>query len=128
MGDLASYSIYTMRHSSMLHEQAAEGGNRTLHERKTWRTGHRLWREAVNDQLPMPLIFSGAEANTGLIHWALIDAIEVDEGATSCVYSHLQPIEPPRPLSGLRLRSSGLPMSENYIRPYAICHTPDFIG
>jgi hypothetical protein len=79
MGDLASYSIYTMRHSSTLREQAAEGGSHTLHERKTWRTGHRLRRQAVKDQLRMPLIFSGAEASTGLIYWVLVDAIEVDD-------------------------------------------------
>jgi hypothetical protein len=127
MGDLASYSIYTMRHSSTLQEHAAKGGSDTLHERKTWRTGYRLWQQAVKDQLPMPLIFSGAEASTGLIYWGLIDAIEVNDGTTTCRYSDLQPIDPPRPLSALRLRSTGRSMSEDYIRPYAICHTPDFI-
>jgi hypothetical protein len=32
MPDLASYSIYTMRHSKTLREQAAEGGSHRLHE------------------------------------------------------------------------------------------------
>jgi hypothetical protein len=127
MGDLASYSVYTMRHSSTLHKQAAKSGSHSLHERKIWRTGYRLWQQAVKDQLPMPLIFSGAEASTGLIYWAVIDAIEVNDGTTTSRYSDLQPIDPPRPLSALRLRSSGRSMSEDYIRPYAICHTPDFI-
>lgn len=78
--------------------------------------------------LQMPLIFSSAEAATGLIYWALVVEIDVDDGTTTCRYSELRPIEPPGPLPALRLRSSGLSMSDNYIRPYAICHTPTFIG
>jgi hypothetical protein len=31
----------------------------------------------------------------------------------------------PKPLSSLILRSTGKPLSDNYIQPYAICYTPD---
>jgi hypothetical protein len=128
VSDLASYSIYTMRHSKILQEHAAEHGSHNLQERRAWRTGYRLWRQAVKDDLQIPLIFSGAEAATGLIYWALVVEIEVDDGTTTCRYSDLRPIQPPRPLSALRLLSSGLSISDNYIRPYAICHTPTVIS
>jgi hypothetical protein len=76
----------------------------------------------------MPLIFSAAESDRGLIYWAFIDDIAVDEGRTTCRYSSLQSIREKKGLSTLRLKSSGRPMSDDYIRPYAICHTPHFIA
>ena len=77
----------------------------------------------------MPVVFSGAEDDTGLIYWAIIDDIRIDEinRTTTCTYSDLKPITPARPKSSLRLKTGNRPLSENSIRPYAICYTPAFL-
>jgi hypothetical protein len=76
----------------------------------------------------MPVIFSGADIDTGLIYWAKIEDITFDDERTSCSYSDLRGIEPPRPLSALRLRKGNRQLSDNLIRPYAICYTPTFLA
>jgi hypothetical protein len=78
----------------------------------------------------MPILFSGADVHTGLIYWATIDDITIDHDTrkTTCSYSSLRPITPPKPLSALRLRSGDRQVSDDLIRPYAICHTPRLVA
>ena len=78
----------------------------------------------------MPVIFSAAEQEARLIYWATIDDITIDEDdrTTTCTYTNLKPITPSRPLSSLRMRSTRQPLSEDFIRPYAICYTPAFLA
>jgi hypothetical protein len=127
MSNRALYSIYTMKHSAKLREEAANNARGRLVEKKSWTTGNQLWTEANKEGQRLPLIFSAAEADSGLIYWAYVDDITVTDDGTACVYSELRPITPPRPLSSLRLKSTGRPLSDSYIRPYAICETPDFL-
>lgn len=127
MANWAPFSVYTMVHSARLADHYADGGTHTLREAKRWVTAARLWREFVGDQLPMPIIFSAADVDSGLIYWGRVDSIDVDDDGTTCTFAELQRIEPAKPLSTLRLRSRGRPMSDDNIRPYAICHTPGFV-
>lgn len=130
MSDLFAYCIYTMRHSADLEKQAQSSGPRALVERKAWTTGHLLWQQACRSGEMMPLVFSGAEDDTGLIYWATIHDIAIDEEdrTTTCGYVDLRAITPARKQSSLRLKSTGRPLSEDFIRPYAICHTPPFLA
>jgi hypothetical protein len=123
----APFSVYTMLHSERLAEQYARGGRHYLREGKRWVTGQRLWAEARRQGLQTPVIFSAAEADKGLIYWGLIEEIDLDDAGTTCAYSQLGPIVPAKRISILRLRSTGRPMSDANIRPYAICHTPGFV-
>jgi hypothetical protein len=99
----------------------------TAQPRLIWSTGSRLWTEANKEGQRLPLIFSATEADSGLIYPAYVEEITVTDDGTACVHSELRPIDPPRPLSSLRLKSTGRPLSDSYIRPYAICKTPDFL-
>jgi hypothetical protein len=117
-----------MLHSARLSEQDANGGTHRLREGKRWVTAARLWRESTREGLTMPIIFSAAEADKGLIYLGHVDSIDVDDDGTTCTYTDLRRIEPAKPLSTLRLRSHGRPMSDANIRPYAICHTPSFVA
>lgn len=130
MGNLSSFCIYTIRHSAQLYAQAKTSGPFVLTEGKAWTTGHLLWGQARQSGELMPLIFSAAEDVTGLIYWATIDDIAIDEEdrTTTCTYSNVQAVTPARPHSSLRLRSTGRPLSEDFIRPYAICYTPAFLA
>ena len=131
MGNLSCFCIYSMLHSAKLHTQAKMSGAHVLIENKAWTTGRLLWDRAHRSGELMPLVLSAAEGDTGdIIYWAVIDDITLGEESrtTTCTYSNLRTITPPKPKSSLRLRSKGRPLSEDFIRPYAICHTPDFLA
>jgi hypothetical protein len=107
---LSIYCIYTILHSNELRRQAAAGGHHSLTERTSWRTGSHLWVDAKECGERMPVVFSGADDITGLFYWAIIDEIAVDyeKRQTTCLYSNLREISPPRQLSALRLHPPGL--------------------
>jgi hypothetical protein len=128
---LSSSCIYTLLHSRTLRDQTKEGGRHELTEHnKPWRRGSQLWAEAERAGDRMAIVFAGADdTEPGLIYWAIIDDITIDEDnrSTTCTYTNLHPIRPPKPLSALRLLKSGRQMSDNDIRPYRICQTPSFL-
>ena len=126
MEDFSKHAIYTMRHSSELGYIHTSGGSGTFVERKSWRTGLDLFRQAQSAGLSMPVIFSAAEEDSGLIYYARLTAVELDEdrGTTSYSFADLLKIEPARPKSALKLISTGNNLSDDYIRPYAVCETP----
>jgi hypothetical protein len=128
--NLSSFCIYTMRHSAKLDVRAGTSEGDVFTERRAWRTGQLLWTKACRSGELMPVIFSAAEQDARLIYWATIDDITIDEDdrTTTCAYSNLKLITPARPLSSLRLRSTGRPLSEDFIRPYALCYTPAFLA
>jgi hypothetical protein len=83
----------------------------------------------------MPVMFSAAEADSGLIYSAVLTDVVVDSGGpdsagpeTRYSFEGLRPIEPARRLSELRKRSDGKPLSDEFIRPYAIVETPSFVS
>jgi hypothetical protein len=81
----------------------------------------------------LPVIFAAAETIDGLIYWAIVTDIHIDDrgpfdASTTMTFIGMRPLPNKPPLSALRLRSTGQPLSDSYIRPYAICHTPDFLA
>jgi hypothetical protein len=129
MRPFSAYCIYTLLHSDELRGQAAAGGRHSLTEQKAWKTGSQLWAEAERSGEQMPVVFSGADVETGLFYWATIDDITIDHENrhTICSYSNLREISPRRKRSQLQLRDGNRQMSDDYIRPYAICKTPSFL-
>ncbi len=80
----------------------------------------------------MPIIFAAAEVIDGLIYYAFLNAININEDKpstpiTTYHFEDLTPIEHKQPLRALVLKSTRKPLDENFIRPYAICYTPDFL-
>ncbi len=78
----------------------------------------------------MLVIFASADVTEKLVYYATLSDVQIDEtgGMTKYEFTHLKPIEGDLPLSSLKLRSTNQPLSDNFIRPYAICITPAFIG
>ena len=85
--------------------------------------------EAKKHGQRMPVIFASADVTDKLLYYAVLSNLVIDEASstTSYQFNHLQPVKGDFLLSSLRLRSTNRPLSDNYIRPYAICHTPSFI-
>lgn len=92
--NLASFCVYTMRHSTELDAQMKTSEPHVLTEGKAWVTGRLLWDRARRSGELMPVVFSSAEDEQGLIYWASIHDIAIAD----------------------------------FIRPYAICHTPAFLA
>lgn len=68
----------------------------------------------------------------GIIYYAFLTAVQIagenNEGPTSYSFNGLTPVDAAVPKSQLTLRSNGKPLSDDYIRPYAIVHTPAFVA
>ena len=124
---ISEFCIYTMRKSDNLQYIYLGDGAGKFSEKKIWRTGHALFQQAREDNNKMPIFFSAAEEDSGLIYFAFLESIEIGDSVTTYSFSDLNEIDETKPLSSLKLRSSQRPLSDNYIRPYAICETPDFL-
>jgi hypothetical protein len=116
-----------MRHTDKLEEAYEKKHERdTVTENKRWVEGERLFRGFQRNNEQMPILFTAAEKEGGLIYYALLDAVKVDNDASTTTYtfSGLTPLDEERPKSSLVKKSDNKPLSDNYIRPYAICFTP----
>ena len=127
------FSIYTIRGSRFLAADHKNGGAGEFTENKRWTSALGFLDSARKAGQRLPLLFAAGESIRGVIYFAYIDDLFVsppDEngnGTTKVRFSALRPLRPKHPLSSLILRSSGEPLSDYFIKPYAICHTPDFL-
>ena len=127
---LSPFCIYTIRQQHDLDKAYRTGGSSGFTENKVWTTGQRLFLEAKKHGQRMLVIFASADVTDKLLYYAVLSNLVIDEASstTSYQFNHLEPVKGDLPLSSLRLRSTNRPLSDDYIRPYAICHTPSFIS
>lgn len=127
------FSIYTIRGSRHLAADHKSGGAGEFTENKRWTSALGFLDTARKTGQILPVLFAAGERITGVIYFACIDDLIVSppaehgNGTTTIRFSALQPLRPQHPLRSLILRSSGEPLSDDFIKPYAICHTPDFL-
>ena len=129
---VSPFCVYTMHRWHDLDQIYNQGRVGSFTERKKWVTGKSLLREAEQNHQQLPILFSAADQDSGLIYYAMLWAVNIDESnpvapITTYSFTSLTPLDPPLPKSSLILRSTGKPLSEDAIRPYAICYTPEFL-
>jgi hypothetical protein len=119
-----------MLHKGKVDDFFRSVGKGKAEEKKIWREGERLYSEAQKMGERMPIVFSAADVDSGLIYYAMLEDVEIDsdDATTKYQFVELKIIENPLPRRTLKLKSSGRQMSDKNIRPYAICHTPSFIS
>jgi hypothetical protein len=123
---LTDLCIDTIKHSDDLRAALTAGGRGTYTERKKWVRGKQLLDEAKRAGKRLPIIFAPAEGTSDLFAWALLD--EVIPGETSSyTFSELRLFNPQPPNSTLKKDRDDEPLGEGFIRPYAICRTPDYL-
>jgi hypothetical protein len=130
--DLSPYCIYTIRQSDVVADLLKKGGRGSLKENKKWATAQALLEQAKKEGTRLPVVFAAGECIRGLIYWAVITNVEVKphgpyHATTTFSFSGLRRIASRPPLSSLTLRSTGKQLSDHFIRPYAICHTPQLL-
>jgi len=125
------FCIYTIRHTQELTAVYQGGGAGTFTEKKKWKSGLELLLAARQAGQKLLVVFAPAEAVTGLIYYAILKDIQFREDGVAAFtdynFTELTPILPSPLINSLVLMESGRPLSENFIRPYAICHTPEFL-
>ena len=120
------YAIYTMRNYADLMKAFNEGRMGMFSEKKAWTTGLLEFKKAWKNWKPMYIFFSAAEDAKGIIFVAKIRNIQIDVDTHSTRYQFydLESLNSPKPLSFLILKSTNKPLSDYYIRPYAIVLKP----
>jgi len=125
---MAPYCIYTIRHKKELDKVFAGKRADSFTENKIWREGYKIFQNAQKQNMVVPLLLGAADQESGIIYVALIDSIEIStDKKTSIIYSQLTSINNPRPKKSLVLKKAKRPLSDRFIRNYALCYTPDNI-
>lgn len=126
---ISEFCVYAIRHTDALEEKFRGGGSGTFDENKRWVDGKNLFNKATREDKLMPVIFGRAEMDSDLIFYAILESVQVDDEAKTTVYSFtgLTRIKKPLPLRTLIKKNGGKPLSDDYIKSYVICHTPEYI-
>ncbi|MGA9772736.1 MAG: hypothetical protein WBV94_27150 [Blastocatellia bacterium] len=126
---ISDYSVYAIRHTDELKAKFQDGGKGVFIEKRRWVDGSKLFYKAKREQKLMPVIFGRAEIDSSLIFYAMLESIQVDDEAQTTTYTFtgLTRIKKPLPLRTLIKKNDGKPLSDDYIRSYVICRTPEFI-
>lgn len=119
--------VYTLLHPDTLATAASLRGPSTFVVGQRMVTAAELFEETRATGQSVAVLFGDATDCRRLIYWARLMAISLGDADTH--YS----VFPARPLAAIHspqellLASSGEPIAEGYIRPYAICQTPAFL-
>lgn len=124
---LSEFCISTIVERRRLEDFALKGRGRFT-EGREWKTGRRLLDDSRKTGLSFPLILSDAAYNSErLLLWGILQKIEIQGAQTTVHVGDIQRIRGNHGRQELRLRSCGRLIKPNFIRPYAICLTPDFL-
>ena len=125
---LSEYCVYTIVHRDELTKAARRGGPIRFRESKAWATARKLWKQARAGGVGFPVLLGDATDCSRLEYWGLLTDIEVGGKSTQFAVDRLRPLPGKHTPQELVLRDSGEHIAPNYIRPYAICHTPRFLA
>jgi hypothetical protein len=124
---ISEYCVYTIAHGDKLDRAEKTGQPTSFEERKSWVTGERLWRQARAANKAMPVVLADATDCSCLLFWGLLTKIQIEGDRTRCSVDRVQKFKGKHTPQELVLRRTGKKIASSYIRPYAICRTPDFL-
>jgi hypothetical protein len=125
---LFKFTIYTIAHDEKLAKAATADGATHFSELKAWKSGYRLWRAAKTTSATMPIVFADATDCSRLRYWGYLTRVKIEGDITRYSVKRLRKILGRHTPQELSLRSTGKHIAEGFIRPYAICRTPSFLG
>jgi uncharacterized protein YeaO (DUF488 family) len=123
----SQFCVYTIVHPDDLKTAFEEDVPYTYSENKRWSTALKLMEDAQSAGQIMPIIFGDATDCSRLLYSGILSDVEITGDGTSFTFRELRRIKGRHSPQELRLRSTGRLIAPGFIRPYAICHTPDFI-
>ena len=124
---LKDVCIYTTKKKTDLINAIQGGGKGTYSIKTRMVRAVSLLERCKSRGLALPVIISDAAICMNLVAHGLLTSIVVGEDGTNYSFENLTRIQGSHKLSDLRLALNGKNISEDFIRPYATCHRPDFI-
>jgi hypothetical protein len=125
---LAQFCVYTIVSTERFEEARLAGEPWRFKEAKRWTTAAGLWADAFDQGLRMAVLFGNAAHCSCLIGWGILTGLNSADDGTRCIISDLRTIPGNHKTQELILRSTGDQISPGFIKPYAICQTPAFLG
>lgn len=125
---LTDCCIYTIKHSNDLENCIRDGGRGEFTEKKRWVTAASLFKKGNENGEWLPVIFAPAEHTHNLHGWAIIEKIALNEDGTTYSFSQYRKFPKRVEKTTLLKARDRMPLNELFIRPYAICFTPAFLG
>lgn len=122
--ELLDRCVYTIALPQRLLEAARDGT--PLHEAKRWVGAKELLLEAGETQRNLAILFADSRDCSRLIAWSVLRSIDVSPNGSQYSIGPLWSISKKRP-QDLLLRDSGAKIASGFIRPYALCRTPEFL-
>ncbi|MBI4937195.1 MAG: HNH endonuclease [Nitrosomonadales bacterium] len=120
--------VYTIVSSDVIKNAANNDSEGHFTEGKSWVKALELFKQTELEDKLFFLLLADAAHIRGVEWIAQVVGIEIlPDGSTKISFAGLHPLEEIRPRSDLQLLSTGEAMSNSYIRPYALCLTPDFV-
>jgi hypothetical protein len=125
--------VYTVLHSDSLKRFYKDGRAGKFIEGKPWTAAKQLLESAKRDGLQVPIMFAGAEQIQELLYHGILTKVEIKKAADGKSKSvirvvDLKPFRRPRPdKTDLIVESSGNSLSQNHIKTYVLCQTPEFV-
>ncbi len=124
---LSAECVYTIVHPEILAAAAHEGQPKTFIERKAWTTGLHLFRKAQAEGLGMPVLLGDAADCNRLLYWGLLADLTVRDKFTHYTVERVRRLRQLHAPQELILLSTRKNIAANFIRPYALCQTPEFL-
>jgi hypothetical protein len=124
---VAEYCVYTIVRRDHLEKAAELRGPTSFDEGRPWATARKLHLQATADDEEMLVLFADANDCSELIYWGVLQDILVGE-KTHYTVDHLQEFRTTHSPQELVLKSTGQQIAPDFIRPYAICRTPQFMA
>jgi hypothetical protein len=123
----SEFCVYTIVDGKGLDHDARIGGAVEYQERRRWTMADRLWQKASDEGKRMPILLGDATECSRLRYWGLLTKIDVQGSATNFAVDSLRGLRKHR-TQELVLRSTRKQIAPNFIRPYAICVTPQILN
>jgi hypothetical protein len=89
--------------------------------------GRDLFQQATAQGADMPVLFGDATDCSQLIYWGILQGVELVERETHYTVAQLRRFTSPHSPQDLVLQSNGERIAPGFIRPYAVCVTPQFL-
>ena len=123
-----TFCVYTIVNRDQLDRIVVEGTPLTRRESRVWKTADEILRQATAVGEPLPILFADAARDCSqLLYWGVLQKIELGADWTEYTVDRLRTLPGRHATQELVLRSTGKPIAPGFIRPYAICHVPEFI-
>ncbi len=124
---LAATCVYTILHPDRLSEAARLRGPSTFVIGQRMVTALDIFQSARAADEDVPILFGDATNTRRLVYWGRLTSIDVGDEDTHYSVFPIRPLAPGHSPQELVLLSTGKRIAKGFIRPYAICRTPDFL-